>query len=61
MKKLVLGAAFALVASSAMAGSLAGPVLDQQIIIESAPVSSIDQHLLVPLFFIIAVGGALLL
>ncbi|GGD20670.1 hypothetical protein GCM10011358_01540 [Sinisalibacter lacisalsi] len=61
MKKLVLGAAFALAASTAMAGSVAEPVLDQEIIIEQAPASSVNHHILPPLFFVLFVGGAVLL
>ena len=61
MKKLVLGAALALVATSAMAGSIADPALGQDIIIEQAPTSSINPHILPPLFFVLAVAGSLLL
>jgi len=61
MRKLLLGAAFALAASSATAGSIEGPIVDQDIIIEQAPTSSINHHILPPLFFVLMVGGAILL
>lgn len=61
MKKLVLGAAFALTASSAMAGSLADPVVEPEVIVEQAATSSMNQHILPPLFFVLLVAGALAL
>ncbi len=59
MKKLVLGTAFALAASSAMAGSLADPVVEPEIVIEQAATSSMNQHILPPLLFVLIVAGAL--
>jgi len=56
MKKLVLGAAFALVASSAMAGSIAEPVMQPEVIIEQAQGSSVNHHILPPLIFLLSVG-----
>ncbi|MEJ1997554.1 MAG: hypothetical protein P8X76_05220 [Maritimibacter sp.] len=61
MKKLVLGAAFALAASSAMAGSLADPIVEPEIIVEQAATSSVNQHFLPPLFFVLIVAGAIAL
>lgn len=61
MKKLVLGAAFALAASTAMAGSLADPVIEQDIVIEQAATSSVNQHILPPLLFVLAVASAMVL
>lgn len=61
MKKLVLGAAFAVAANAAMAGSLAVPVMEEEIIIEQAATSSVNHHILPPLFFVmfVAVGAFL--
>ena len=61
MKNLILGAAFALAATSAMAGSLADPIIEQEVIIEQAAPSSINQHILPPLMFIMIVAGAVLI
>lgn len=56
MKKLVLGAAFALIATGAIAGSIAGPVMEPAVIIEQAQGSSVNHHILPPLMFLLAVG-----
>ncbi|MBD3814388.1 MAG: hypothetical protein IE917_19640 [Betaproteobacteria bacterium] len=56
MKKFVLGAAFALAATSAMAGSLAAPVMEQEVIVQQAATSSVNQHIIPPALFIISVG-----
>ena len=61
MRKLLLGAAFALAATTATAGSIEGPVVEQDVIIEMAPTSSINHHLLPPLFFVLAVGTSMIL
>lgn len=62
MKKLVLGAAFALAANAAMAGSLAEPIIAEEVIVEQAATSSVNQHILPPLFFLMFVAtGALLM
>ena len=61
MKKLVLATAFALAASSATAGSLSDPIIEQEVIIEQAATSSINQHILPPLMFVMMVAGAVLL
>lgn len=61
MKKLVLGSAFALVASTAMAGSLAGPVVEPEVIVQQASTSSVNQHIIPPAFFVIAVATSLFL
>lgn len=56
MKKLVLGAAFALLATGAIAGSIAGPVMEPAVIIEQAQGSSVNHHILPPLIFLLSVG-----
>ena len=61
MKKLVLGAAFALVASSAMAGSLAEPIVEPTVVVEQAASSSVNHGILAPLMFVIMVGSAIIL
>ena len=61
MKKLVLGAAFALVASTAVAGSVAPPIMEDTVIIETTATSSVSHHIIPPLLFLISVGGALTL
>lgn len=61
MKKLVLGAAFALVASTAVAGSVAPPILEDAVIIEQAATSSVSHHIIPPALFLISVGAALFL
>ena len=61
MKKLILGAAFALVASTAFAGSVAPPIIEDTVIIEQAATSSVSHHLIPAMLFVIAVGGALAL
>lgn len=60
MKKLVLGAAFALVASTAVAGTVAPPVMEPAIVIEQAAGSSVNQHLLPPILFILAVATSMI-
>jgi hypothetical protein len=60
MKKLVLGAAFALVAATAVAGTVAPPMMEPAILIEQASGSSINQHLLPPLLFVLAVATSLI-
>ncbi len=59
MKKFVLGAAFAVAATSAMAGSLAEPVTDQEVIVQQTSTSSVNQHIIPPALFIISVGLSL--
>ncbi|PIE07901.1 MAG: hypothetical protein CSA74_05195 [Rhodobacterales bacterium] len=54
MKKFVLGAAFALVASTAVAGSVAPPVI-QDVVIVNESTSSVDHSFLPPVFFLISV------
>ena len=61
MKKLVLGAAFALVATSAVAGSVAPPIIEDTVIIEQAATSSVNHHILPPLLFVLAVGASMAL
>lgn len=61
MKKFVLGAAFAFVASTAMAGSIAGPVVEPDVIVQQASTSSVNQHIIPPAFFVIAVVTSLFL
>lgn len=61
MKKLILGAAFALVATSAVAGSVAPPIVEAPVIIEQSSTSSVNHHILPPLMFILAVGSAIAL
>ena len=60
MKKLVLGAAFALVASTAVAGTVAPPVMEPAIVIEQASGSSVNQHLLPPILFVLAVATSMI-
>lgn len=50
MKKVVLGLAFAVVATSAFAGALQDPLIEQDIIIQQTAASSID-HGIIPLVF----------
>ncbi len=59
MKKVVLGAAFALVASTAIAGSVAPPIIEDTVIIEQAATSSVSHHIIPPMLFLISVGAAL--
>ena len=59
MKKLVLGAAFALVASTAIAGSVAPPIIEDAVIIETTATSSVNHHILPPVMFLLSVGAAL--
>lgn len=59
MKKFVLSAAFAVAATSAMAGSLAEPVMDQEVIVQQTSTSSVNQHIIPPALFIISVGLSL--
>ena len=58
MKKLILGAAFALVASSAVAGSVAPPIMEDTVIVEQTSTSSVDHAFLPPLMFLISVASA---
>jgi hypothetical protein len=60
MKKLVLGAAFALVAATAVAGTVAPPMMEPAILIEQASGSSVNQHLLPPILFVLAVATSLI-
>ncbi len=59
MKKLVLGAAFALVATSAIAGSVAPPIIEDTVIIETTASSSVNHHILPPVIFLLSVGAAM--
>jgi len=61
MKNLVLGAAFALAATAATAGSVAPPIIEEPVIIEQAATSSVSDHILPPLVFLISVGLGLAL
>ena len=57
-----LAAALALgpMTTAASAGSLAGPAVEQDIIIQQAATSSINPHLLPPVLFVAFVGASLL-
>lgn len=57
MKKLVLSAAFALVASTAVAGSIAPPIVEDVVIVEQTT-SSVNHAFLPPLIFLISVASA---
>jgi len=61
MKKLVLGAAFVVAATSAMAGSLAEPIIAEEVIVQQTATSSVNHHILPPLLFVLAVGSAMVL
>ena len=61
MKKLILGAAFALAVSAATAGSVAPPIIEQDVVIEQAATSSVSHHIMPPAFFLISVGLGMLL
>lgn len=56
MKKLILAAVLAAAATSASAGSIAGPVTDSEIIVQQASTSSVNQHILPPAFFVLSVA-----
>ena len=58
MKKLILGAAFALVATSAVAGSVAPPIIEPTVIVDQAATSSVNHHILPPVLFLITVASA---
>ncbi len=60
MKKLILGAAFALVATSAVAGSVAPPIIEDTVIIDQAATSSVNHAIIPPVLFLISVGAAML-
>lgn len=59
MKKIALGLALAVVATAASAGALTDPIIEQDIIIETAAASSVDHSILPPLIFLMFVGIAL--
>lgn len=61
MKKFVLAAAFAVAASSAVAGSIAVPVVEPEVIVQQASTSSVNQHILPPALFVLSVAASLLL
>jgi hypothetical protein len=61
MKKIVLGAVFAAFATTAMAGSLAGPVVEEDIIVQQAATSSVNHHIIPPAMFVISVALGMLL
>lgn len=61
MKKLVLATVFALAASSAMAGSIAGPVIEQDVVIQQAASSSVNQNIIPPALFVVFTGLSMLL
>jgi len=58
MKKLVLGAAFAPLASAAVAGSVAPPIVEDVVIVEQTATSSVSHDFLPPLMFLISVASA---
>ncbi len=60
MKKFVLGAAFALVAGTAVAGTVAPPIMEPEIVIQQASSSSVNQHILPPLLFVLAVATSVI-
>lgn len=60
MKKYILGAAFVLVAGAAVAGTVAPPVMEPAVVIEQASGSSVNQHLLPPILFILAVATSII-
>lgn len=61
MKTLILSAAFAMLATTAMAGSIATPMVEPTMIIEQANTSSVDQNIIPPAFFLLSVAFALFL
>lgn len=61
MKKFVLATAIALAATTAMAGSIAGPVVEPEVIVQQAATSSVNQHILPPVLFVLSVATSLLL
>jgi len=61
MKKLILGAAFALAANTAFAGSIAEPMIEPTIVVEQASSSSVNHGVLVPVMFLLFVSTSILL
>lgn len=61
MKKLVIGLALALIATSAVAGALVDPVMEQEVIVQQTSASSISHAVIPPLFFLLFVGLGLIL
>ncbi|MGH1369768.1 MAG: hypothetical protein ACRBCL_14235 [Maritimibacter sp.] len=59
MKKIALGLALTLVATAATAGALSDPIIEQDIIVQTAANSSIDHSVLPPLIFLIFAGLAI--
>ena len=56
MKKIALGLALTLVATTASAGALVEPVMEQGVIVEAAAASLIDHGVIPPIFFLLFVG-----
>ena len=52
MKKVILAAAIAMIASSSFAGSLAEPIMEVPVFIEETSSTSSSSGLLIPLIFI---------
>jgi len=48
-------------ATSAMAGSLAEPIIAEEVIVQQTATSSVNHHILPPLLFVLAVGSAMVL
>lgn len=61
MKKILLGTALALLASSAFAGALVEPIVEPELIIEQTAASSFDHGIIVPIFFLLFLGISVLL
>ena len=61
MRKVIIGLALALVASSAMAGTLLEPVMEHDVIVQQAASSGVSHMIIPPLFFLLFVGLGLVL
>lgn len=61
MTKVFLGAALALVATSAVAGTIVDPIMDQAVIMQDTASSTFNHAIIPPIFFLLFVGFAMFL
>ncbi|MBV7410899.1 hypothetical protein [Maritimibacter sp. DP1N21-5] len=61
MKNVILGTLFALLATSAFAGTLVDPIVEPEIIVEQTASASFDHGIIVPLYFLFFIGLGFLL
>ncbi|MEC7762674.1 MAG: hypothetical protein VX874_12280 [Pseudomonadota bacterium] len=61
MTKVIMGAALVLLATSAVAGTLVEPIMDQAVIVQDTASSAFSHAIIPPIFFLLIAGIAIFL